>query len=443
MPKRQNKRRLLRLAALTAAVALVSVLGGCRGKAVDPAALLQEAEAAMETTPCSHAVLEVTMELTIDGVDATTVNTNDITVSRTPVSSCILTDTAVTVNGSTTHTTAQAYSVPVGQILTTYVESDGVWLAASGMEELGMSLSASSLTADTETLALDRSVTAWEGRPVRCLTTRMSGEQLQQLLSGVFGAAGEGEAAVSGGGVVCDARILLDAETLLPIREEMTFTGMSEALAPLYPGGTLEVHSCTAVDSFVSYAPQDAVQLPQGAAEKAEAWQRLLQDEPENGDGSFTVREGTVLADVQTPDGYTLTERAYNHVTFTSGDRRQVTYAVYYFAGDRDGDALHAAVDADAAERETVGGAAERGQFRLTSPGFEYDCEFFDIDHGSHTERSVYAWTVLETDADGAYYLFVKVSDDYADETGKKDADLTGEGFRLLLACASRSRFTE
>ena len=441
-PRRRNKKSPLRAGFCLAALLTAALtLAACRDGADDPAVLLQKAEAAMEATPCSHAVLEVTMELTLDGADAVTVNTNDITVSRQPVSSRILTDTAVTVGDTVTHTTAQAYSVPMGQMLTTYVESDGIWLSAPGAEQLSMSLSASALTADTGTLALDESVTVWEDRPVRCLTTHMGGEQLQQLLSGVLGTPQDGGAAVSGEEIGCDARILLDAETYLPIREEMTFTGMSEALAPLYPDGSLTVHRCTAVDRFVSYGPQDAVQLPEGAAEKADAWQRLLQNEPDNGDGSFTVREGTVLADVVTPDGCSPAEKAYDHVTFTRGDGLQAMYAVYYLTDSPDGAALRAVVDNDAADREAAGCTVEREQTRQSVNGLTFDCEILDTAGSDHTGRCFYAWTVLETDADGAYCLYVKVTDGCADDPGEKDTVPTEEDLRLLLGCASRSRF--
>ena len=109
-----------------------------------------------------------------------------------------------------------------------------------------------------------------------CLTTQITGEALQATLGGMLESIGQQggsleEAAETVGAIdysalTCDARIYLDKETYLPMAEEMTFSGMSDVLNPLYEqmGMKADVTSCTASTTFLSYEVQEETVLPRG-----------------------------------------------------------------------------------------------------------------------------------------------------------------------------------
>lgn len=422
-----------------------------------PAQIVEKMQAALEAAPCTQADLVMDMAMSVDAgelgqMDMSTKNTTVMTICTEPLSSYVSATAQMSLGGETTETVAENYSVMEDGALVSYVNSSGIWMkVTTGQTAEEYKKSISSVAVDLHNAAVDETVTQWQGKEVICLTTRIKGDALQDMLGGILDSIGENSGAIGDAaelvGTVdysalsCDARIYLDPQTYLPVAEEMTFSGMSQVLAPLYEqmGLKVEITSCTAVGNFTSYEAQEEIKLPEGVAEKAEKWTRLLANEPDNGDGTFTIREGTVLIDITHPEGFEISEKDYDHVTFKRDDYREITYTIYYLPGaDTTGSDFTAMVDSDAEFYAGHGGDVFREQGAVATDSLEFTCDILGLTWGSGREDAeLYAWTPLASDDAGTYYLLAEVSDGYSDGMGgSKNADITFEEFTAYLNAA-------
>lgn len=415
-----------------------------------PAQICEKMEAALKETPCTKAQIVMDMGLTVDaGEDGTfevnTATTSDIVICLEPVSSYSKVTVDTESDGEKNQTVSETYIVVEDGELVSYVNTNGIWLKLPiGQTAEEYIQSASNITVDSSTAAVDESVTEWNGKKAICLTTQIKGSELEEIIGTTLGGIGTdggalGEAADLIGSadysaLTCDARLYIDPETYLPIAEEMAFDGMTDVLAPVYEqmGLTAEVNVYSSVCSYDSYEAQAEITLPEGVSENAEAWTRLLSDEPDNGDGTFTIREGLVLADIVTPEGFTLNEKDYDHVYFTRDDHRFIGYTIYYLSGDdQTGAEFTAMVDSTVARYEAGGGKVGRETTTLSGEYLSFYCDILGMTWGSGREDAeIYAWTPLAADEAGVYYLLVEVSDGYSDGLGgSKSADLTFDEF--------------
>lgn len=450
--------KMKRILAAFLSAALAASCCACAQKAETAAEVLEKMHAALAETPCGHA--QMTMELTaaLDGgalgtLDMRTATTYDIRVARSPVSGCTTATTDVDYGGEQSRTVTENYSVTEDGALVSYVHSDGVWLKlATDRSPEDFARSAASVSVDAASAAIDETVTEHEGRAAICLTTRLGGETLEATLGGLLegigqqgGALGEAAEAMDGidyAALTCDARIYLDKETYLPLAEEMTFSGMSEVLSAAFApmGVEAEVTACTASAAFLSYEMQEEIVLPEGAREKAEAWTRLLSGEPDNGDGTFTIREGSALIDIAAPEGFTVSDKDYDHVTFTRGDHRTLRYTAVY----GDAEYLSSQVDGRLARYGDLPKSVSRTQLTLTGDVLAFEADIVGVEWSSYEEGLMYAWADLGSDGSAHYLLFVEVEDGYNDGLGgQKSADITPEEFLHYLNAAAPSQLTE
>ncbi len=434
------------------ALTIVLMCCACSNKPKTPEQVVEKMQAALAATPCGQARLVMDMSMTMDAgehgtMEMSTTTTNDITISQEPVSGYIVATTNVNYGGEESQTVTENYTVVEDDALVSYINSSGVWMKLStGQTVEDLAKSASSVSVDVSNAAIDETVTEWEGREAVCLTTQISGDTLQTILGGMLdnisqqnGSLGEDAETVNKidySALTCNARIYLDKNTYLPISEEMTFTGMSDVLNPLYAemGMTVDVTNCTATGTFLSYEAQAETVLPDGAKEKAEIWTRLLSGEPDNGNGTFTIREGTVLIDIAAPEGFELVEKDYDHVYFERDDHRKIKYTMYYSAAK----SLTAIVDRRLNRYGDLPKKISREQMTLTGDTLTFDCDIVGVTWTSYEEGLMYAWAGLASNDDITYYLLVEVSDGYNDGIGnKKSADLTPEEFMTYLNLAT------
>lgn len=467
------------LLALCLALVMVFMCCACTNTDADPsttpstsapeeltaAQIVEKMQAALEATPCSK--LEMVMDITMsvdagDGekVDVTTKSTTQMTISQEPVSSYAVATAEVIAAGETTSTTTENYSIIEDGELVSYVNSSGIWMkVATGQTPEDLVNTASSVAVDLSNVAIDDTITEWNGQEAICLKTQMTGELVENalgdLLSGMSEAGGVlGESADTLNSVdytklTCSTAIYLNPETYLPIAEEMTFDGMNEVLAPLYEGMgvTVEVTGYTATGTFLSYDTQPAVTLPDGVAEKAETWTRLLSGEPDNGDGTFTIREGSVLADLVQPEGFEVEEKDYDHVTFKRDDYRQITYTMSYITNESalgSGEYFLYKNDKSESRWTTGGGKVNREQMTVSTDTLTFTCDLLATTWETGREdANFYAWTALANDGTGTYYLYVEVTDGYNDGMGfSKSADITADEFMAYLNAGSPSKLT-
>lgn len=324
-----------KLFAVCLALAMVLMCCACTNTDTDPGTtastgpeeltaeqVADKMQEALINTPCGK--LETIMDMTysIDAgesgkMEVSMTNKTETTISQDPVSGYSVATVDMDIAGQNTQSVVESYSINEGSEMVTYVNSSGIWMKVpTGQTAEDFAKTASSLTVDTSKLSIDETVTQWNGKSVIALKFELTGDALQATVDGVLGSMGnmggildsttEVIDAVDYTKMKCTVVIYLDSETYLPLYEEQTFEGMTEVMAPVFDqlGVTVEVPTFTATANFVSYEAQEAVVLPEGAADKAEAWTRLLANEPDNGDGTFTIREGMALIDPGASGGF-------------------------------------------------------------------------------------------------------------------------------------------
>lgn len=423
-----------------------------------PEQVVEKMQAAMAETPFGKAQLVMDMKMALDagelGVqEISTTLTNDITISLDPVSSYTASVADIAYGEESVQTTSESYTVVENGELVSYSHSSGVWLKlATGQTIDELKQSASAISIDIGSATIDESITELDGKEVICLTTQLSGSAMEDVLDNMLGGMGLDDSNMSEAADVvasfdysaltCDTKILLDKATYLPISEEININGMSELLAPLYSdlGMKLDIPTCTATMSYLSYEPQGEIILPEGAADKAAAWERLMAGEPENGDGTFTIREGSYLVDIAAPEGFELAEKGYDHVYFTRDDHRQLQYTMFY------GSAENLATEADKRldRYGDLPNKVSRDQMTLDGEFFSFNCDIIGVEWTSYEEGLTYAWAELGTDGVATYYLFVEVMDGYNDGLGNsKSADMTPEEFMSYLNAGTLSNLME
>lgn len=441
----------------TMATILAVVCCACAPKPETPEEVLAKMQAALTETPCGQAQMIMEMAMTLDGgeygkLEMSTKTTNEFTISQEPISGYTTATVDVDYGGEKSQSFTENYSVIEDGVLVSYIHSDGIWLKAStGQTVEGLAKSASPYI-DATTVAIDETDKEYDGKEAICLTTQITGDGLQAALGGMLDglaqqggdleSAAETAGAIDYSALTCDACIYVDKETYLPLAEEMTFTGMSDVLNPLYEqmGMTVDVTSCNASAVFTSYEAQEEIKLPDGAAEKAEAWTRLLSGEPDNGDGTFTIREGAVLIDIVPPEGFELTDKGYDHVYFKRDDYREVKYTAHYGTAEY----LASTVDRDLSRYGDLPKSISREQIPLQGDTLTFTTEIVGVDWQSYEEGLMYAWADLGGDENGRYHIFIEVTDGYNDGLGnKKSADVTPGEFVAYLNAATISDLLE
>lgn len=421
---------------------------------------------ALLTTPCSKLETTIVMSYSVDAgesgkMDVSMTNKTETTISQNPVSGYSVATVDMEIAGQNTQSIVESYSIHDGGEMITYVNSSGIWMKVpTGQSAEDFARTASSLTVDPSQLSVDEAVTQWNDRNVIALKYELTGDALQATVDAVLGSMGNMGSILDSTTEVVDAvdytrmkgtvELYLDPETYLPLYNEQTFEGLTEGMSPVFEqlGLTVEVPAFTATASFVSYAAQEAVILPEGAADKAEAWARLLANEPDNGDGTFTIREGMALIDLVLPEGFEVAEKDYDHVTFKRDDYRQITYTMSYITNEQvPGSGEYFLAQNDNAEERWAtlgGGTVNREQIPVTTDTLTFTCDLLATTWQTGREdANFYAWSALSNDDVGTYYLYVEVTDGYSDGLGfTKSADITSDEFTAYLNAASPSRVT-
>lgn len=460
-------------------LALVLMFCACTNTDADPgttaptepekltaAQIAEKMQEALTNTPCGKLETVMDMSMSVDAGEAGKVdmgiqNTTEITITQNPVSSFAVATVDMEIAGQTTQTVSESYTIAQNNEMVSYVNSSGIWMKVpTGQSPEDYSKSAATFVVDTSNITIDESVTEWNGKKVIALKFDVTGNSLQETIDGILGGMGNmGGTLDSATNLIgsvdyaklkCSSVIYLDAETYLPLFQEQTFEGMTEVMAPVYQqlGVSVEVSNCTADVTFVSYDAPAEVTLPDGAAEKAEAWTRLLANEPDNGDGTFTIREGMVLIDIVHPEGFEVAEKDYDHVTFKRDDYRQITYTMSYITGEQTlGSGEYFVIQNDKAENRWTtmgGGKVQRQQVPVATDTLSFTCDLLATTWESGREdANFYAWTPLANDGTGTYYLYIEVTDGYNDGLGfSKNADITSDEFTAYLNAAAPSKIT-
>ena len=187
--------------------------------------------------------------------------------------------------------------------------------------------------------------------PVVCLVGTVAGDALRPLLGNMMGElAGAGQAAsdmtedvLDFSTVSADVRMYVNKDTYLPIRMECDVLGLDTVMNDLMDGTGLSysVDDFTMVCDYTSYEPQQIPALPAEASAAAAQSERLAQGNPDNGNGTYTIREGSYYMDIVKPEGYELSESDYDRVEFYNEELdRTVSYQMFTTIAENDLDLI-------------------------------------------------------------------------------------------------------
>jgi len=173
--------------------------------------------------------------------------------------------------------------------------------------------------------------------------------------------------------------------------------------------------------------------MAEDAKEKAEKWMRLLSGEPDNGDGTYTIREGAMLIDITAPENSKLAKKGYDHVYFKRDDYREVRYTVDYGTAEY----YPSLIDRRLSHYGDLLKKVSREQIPLTGDTLTFDTEIIGVDWQSYEEGQIYAWADLGGDGNANYFIFIEDEDGFNDGMGnKKSANVMPEEFMAYVNVA-------
>ena len=162
----------------------------------------------------------------------------------------------------------------------------------------------------------------------------------------------------------------------------------------------------------------------------------VLSGEPDNGGGTFTIREGSALIDVAAPEGFELSDKGYDHVYFKRDDYREVRYTAHYGTAEY----FTAKMDRQLNRYGNLPKKVSREQIPLAGDVLNFETDIVGVEWQSYEEGLMYAWADLGSDGNANYFIFIEVEDGYNDGAGnKKSADVTPEEFMAYLNAATPS----
>lgn len=282
-----KKRHLL---AVILIFVLTLLLSGC-GKPETPEEIWtasQKASAGLQCTKMDMTMdMGMTMELPVEGMalsmrmdirmDGTVITNTDPIASRSDMTMDMKVSAPDLGVNQQNQMEMQSYSVVENGELVSYTETMGTWVrTATGMNpEDVVKYADEILNVANLTFQKDETVTEWEGTPAICLTTTVTGDAVQSVLDitmqGMEESMAEGMEALDFSAMTCPTRIYLDAETYLPLAQEVEIQGMGEVMGTILgeEGLDMDVDTCTAVVRYRSFDSQEPIVLPQEAKENA------------------------------------------------------------------------------------------------------------------------------------------------------------------------------
>lgn len=405
-------------------------------------AAVQEAVAA---APCTKAgmAMDLGIHMTAPDVEPIIMNMtleSTISMSYDPIASLADMTMRMSFMGQDTETVSTVYTFVEDGAVVVYSHEGNVWTKLDSLQKAEDLLQ--TIPMPETMMDLDETVTQWNGKPAICLTSQVSGKDISGIMDTVMqSVSGEnGEEAAALEAMTCDTRTYVDPVTYLPMAQEITIHGMTEAFADMAgdSGLSVEVPDCTVTITYLSYEPQAPIALPEGAVEKAESYARLVAGNPDNGDGTYTIRQGSVLVDIALPEGFEVTETRTDRVKATLPDStRTLIFTVYYVAEDPElsGETFLDSRDLWQSRYEEADARVEREPAELSTDSFTFAADLMTTTWvGGFVDSEYVAWAPLAQEGSAAYYIHVEVDAGYNGIDGTTiNSDLTLEDFQSYL----------
>ena len=437
-------------AGLALVLAMVLALPGCG--AMTPEKLAAKVKQAVEENPYSQAEMEMIMETSV--ADPTTGIEMDVglqlngqmRVSYEPDTLYEKVELTIEMMGLRMPTEVEIYILPEGDKTVSYTNIAGSWLwsEVDPSTQASDSISIAIWDLPPEQLAINEEVTELEGAPAACLTGQVTGEEIANAVGFLFnsmGGSGQLDDGMLIGGdqdelddidwekVSAQVTTYVDPETYLPLREEITFSGLEDALSDMLGGEevSFSLEKMEMSVDYTSYEPVDPCVLPEGAKAAADQSQRLMDGDPDNGDGTFTIQESGYYVDVTAPEGYELDMTNYDEVDFYSEELdRLVCYQMW-----RTSDSNDLFFWDMVSEEETLYTGDSTGSSRIEFEVIPTENYRFCLDgytyQGEYAGKNYYAWVNL----DDQFYNWVLVR--IYDGGSTMDSSITREELVELL----------
>lgn len=334
------KRIFLRTAAGTLTAALLLSLQGCMP--MSPQQTAERMAANMAKTPCTAASVTGQMELSIGmngmEVDTTVSVEESLVYSADPMQAYMDLEMNYELMGIRVPMTLESYLLEEDSKMVQYLHSDDIWMCADADTSMVQAGTAVQFD-EPENLTFDEEVEELDGTPAVCLVGTLSGDTLSPILGSMLGElagsreqGGDLQEQADLSGVSADVRMYVNKETCLPIRMECSVAGLDTVMNSMLAGSGMSytVSSFTMTCDYTSYEPQEIPALPPEAQAAAEQAARLAEGNPDNGNGIYTIREGSYYMDIATPEGYEVSGMDYDMVLFYSEELdRTVKYQMY------------------------------------------------------------------------------------------------------------------
>lgn len=271
-------------------VVLTLLLTGC-GKPETPEQIVAAYQKAAADIQCTQTDMTMEMGFSMDlpalgsvhtvnldlKLNAATVTTREPYASKTDMTIAMHYYSPEVDMDQRTKLNSQVYSVMEEGELVSYTQTMGTWVrTATGLNPEDMVKYADDIMDIANlTFQKDETVTEWEGIPTVCLTTTVTGDAVQSMLNTTMQGMEESMTGPMGeldfSAMNCPTRIYLDAETYLPLAQEMDIQGMDQVMGAVLDevGMTIDMDSCTAVVRYRSFDPQEPIVLPAEAKENA------------------------------------------------------------------------------------------------------------------------------------------------------------------------------
>lgn len=381
----------------------------------NPDELFAEVQAALSQTPCTSAQISASMLFNVFYGESENIRMNSTTetavsVSLNPPSSHSEITSKSTVGSVEDSAVTEIYMVTEGDSIASYTHSNGIWLKDDEPAVKETVISCASELYASASPVFDLSYADYEGNEVYCLEGTISGADVRPILVSVFPDMGYDSAELSQ--AHADMLLMVDKRTLLPIIQSISFYDMGEPIETAYSqvGIDVALQSCSLKQSFLSYESAPEIRLPNGAKEKAEAWGRLADGNPVNGDGSYTIREGSVVADIVPPKGFTVDTVAYHSVTLSSKQDITLRYTLLCLENS---DPLSDEIAATVKAYVNAGFEVERTDGEYASHNLNFTTCTLKTPTDKSVSEQYYAWAPLIADDDYIYYVLVEFINGY------------------------------
>lgn len=437
---------------ILAAVAVLA-LSGCG--AMTPEKLTAKIQQAVEKTPYSQAEMDMALDMTMAEpstgieVDLGIQMGGQMQMSYDPDTVYENLEIAIEMLGIRMPTNLEIYILPEEDGIASYTNIGGMWTRAEldAVPQTGEGLSIALWDLPPEQLSIDEDVTELEGDPAICLTGQVTGQDVAQAVEFLLGNLEESESMLDedmlireGQGdvdweqVTAQVSAYVDPKTFLPLREEISIEGLDQALAGQLESAELSVsvQNASMTVDYTSYEPAQPCTLPEGAKAAVEQTQRLLEGNPDNGDGTFTIQESGYYVDITAPEGYELEYTNYDAVEFYNPELdRRVCYQMWMTVDSNDLFFWDMMAEESYQYKGGDDGSDPWARFRTAdTDDFAFCVDDFEY-QGACKGRNFYAWANL----DDEFYSWILVK--VYDGGDTQDTSLTEEELQGLLELVS------